>query len=155
MRESPPSGDANEKADDEREDLPCEWMRRHETGGKYEDGTEKGTKGHEGGDKLGGTEKFCDPCEGPVVPVEAGEGQQQPVGADGEDGDEQGVAGCGGAEQHPSIIRDCEGGDVLVGFAGFSANSVYSFTRIVAKDFLMVSACFALSLLGISSLGVL
>jgi hypothetical protein len=113
--EGPPSRDADEKADDEREDLPREWMGWNEAGGEYEDGTEKRAKGHEGGDELSGTEKFCNPCEGPVVPIEAGEGQQQPIGADGEDGDEQSLTAGGGAKRHPSIIRDCEGRDVLIG----------------------------------------
>ncbi len=105
--EAPPGGDANEKADDEREDLPREWMGRNEAGCEYKDGTQKRAKGHEGGDELGWTKKFCDPCEGPVVPIEAGEGQQQPIGADGEDGDEQSLTAGGGAKRHLSIIRDC------------------------------------------------
>lgn len=57
-----------------------------QAGGEIENGSEKGAERHEGGHKLGRTQKFGDPREGPVVPVKAGEGQQQSVGDEGDEG---------------------------------------------------------------------
>ena len=77
--ESPPCRKSDKKADDQSEDLPVKRIRRNQAGGRVEDRSQKWTKGHEGRDKLGRTEKFCDPGEGPVVPVETCEWDEQAV----------------------------------------------------------------------------
>lgn len=106
--EHPPCSDADEEADDEREDLPRERIGWNEAGREIEDRTEKRAERHEGRDELCRTEKVCDPREGPVVPVEAGEWEQKPVGNDGDDRDQKSLTRCGGkAELHSVIIRDC------------------------------------------------
>lgn len=115
LLEHPPCRNADEETDDQREDLPIERHGRDQTGGEIKNGTEERAERHERRDELGGTEEFCDPGEGPVVPVEAGERKEQAVGADGDDRDQKGLARCrGGAELHPSIIRDSVFGQVIV-----------------------------------------
>lgn len=76
LRERPPCRDADQKTDDEREDLPGDRVQRDDACGEIKNGSEEGAERHEGRDELGGTEKFGDPGEGPVVPVEAGEGEE-------------------------------------------------------------------------------
>lgn len=103
--EHPPCSDADEKADDQGEDLPCQRVERNQAGSEIEDGSEKRAERHEGRDELPRTEKFCDPREGPVVPVESGERQEQTVGDDGDDRDQKRLARCGGkAKLHLVII---------------------------------------------------
>jgi hypothetical protein len=67
-------------------------------------GTEERAERREGGVELGGTEELRDPREGPVVPVKACDGEQQSVGDDGEEGEEDDVMFCRGAEGHSVII---------------------------------------------------
>lgn len=98
LREGPPCRNADEKADDERENLPRERMQGNDAGGEIKDGTQKWAERHERRNKLGGTEKFCDPCEGPVVPVEAGERQEKSVGDEGYDSDQKRLARFGGTK---------------------------------------------------------
>lgn len=98
LREGPPCRNADEKADDERENLPRERMQGNDAGGEIKDGTQKWAERHERRNKLGGTEKFCDPCEGPVVPVESGEREEQSVGYEGYDSDQKRLARFGGTK---------------------------------------------------------
>lgn len=100
LREHPPCGETERKADDEREDLPRQRMNRNQAGGDVEDRSEKRAEGREGGRELGGTEELRDPREGPVIPVETCDGEEGSVGDDGEDGDEDDVMFCGGAKRH-------------------------------------------------------
>ena len=74
--ESPKCGKANEKTNNERENLPVQRHGRDEAGGEIKDGAEKGAERGEGGVEFSGAEEFGDPCEGPVVPVKACEGQE-------------------------------------------------------------------------------
>ena len=108
LREHPPCGETERKADDEREDLPRQRMNRNQAGGDVEDRSEKRAEGREGGRELGGTEELRDPREGPVVPVEACDGEEQSVGEDGEDGEEDDVMFGRGAEGHSVIIISWE-----------------------------------------------
>lgn len=108
LREHPPCGETERKAYDEREDLPRERMNRNQAGGDVKDGTKERAEGREGGRELGGTEELRDPREGPVIPVEACDGEEQSVGDDGEDGKEEDVMFGGGAGGHSVIIISWE-----------------------------------------------
>lgn len=108
LREGPPCGETEREADDEREDLPRQRMNGNQAGGDVEDRSEERAEGCEGGRELGGTEELRDPREGPVVPVEACDGQEGSVGDDGEDGKEDDVMFGGGAEGHSVIITSWE-----------------------------------------------
>ena len=109
LLEGPPGGDADQKADEEGEDLPRERVDGDKAGGEIKDGTQKRAEGHEGGNELSRTEKFCDPSKGPVVPIEAGKRQEQPVGDDGDEGDKESLfCSRGETKLHPVIIRDGE-----------------------------------------------
>lgn len=83
LLEHPPCGNADKKADEQRKDLPIEGDRRDQACSEIEDGTEEWTERHERRNEFSRSEKFCDPCEGPVIPIETGEREEQSVGDDG------------------------------------------------------------------------
>ena len=74
--ESPKRCKTDDETNDECKNLPVQRYRWYKAGGEIKNGAEKRTEGGEGWVEFGGDEEFGDPCEGPVVPVKACEGQE-------------------------------------------------------------------------------
>lgn len=88
--EHPPRGEAEEVANDEREDLPVERDGGNEAGGREEYRPKEWTEGCKSRDEFARAEEFRNPSERPVVPIETGEGKEQTVTNDGDNCKEQG-----------------------------------------------------------------
>lgn len=108
--ESPPRRETQHEADGQRKDLPVERDGRNQARGDVEDRAKERAERRKGGVEFGGAEEVCYPRERPVVPIKACDGEQQSVGADGDEGKEKDVVFLSGAEGHSVIITIREKG---------------------------------------------
>ena len=72
LREREPDGKNSKKSNHKSKDLPVKRNRREQARRHNKDGPQKRANSRKRRDELLRTEKFRDPGEGPVVPVEAG-----------------------------------------------------------------------------------
>jgi len=90
LAQSPPGCQRAEKAGEEAKDLPHDGRGGQEAGGDKKDRSQKRTEGSKGGSEFGWSEKFGNPGEGPVVPVETQPGDDESIGEEGKEGKEGG-----------------------------------------------------------------
>ena len=93
--ESKPGTKRGRESDHQRNDLPKQWIRRNQTCGDEKDRSEERTEAAEGGNEFSRAEEFCDPGERPIVPIKAGEREQESISEDGRNCKRKGYAFAG------------------------------------------------------------
>jgi hypothetical protein len=82
--ECPPRSDDAEKSDNQPEGLPDDGDGWKDARCEKKDGGNKRAKGFKSRNELCRSEKFADPREGPIVPVESEPGNEKSVSENGE-----------------------------------------------------------------------